>query len=58
MTQQRASLPVVMHAHQTLPVLFAPDAQAAKRVLEFFTANIRNPHTRKAYARAVKACKG
>ena len=52
MTQQRASLPVVMHAHQTLPVLFAPDAQAAKRVLEFFTANIRNPHTRKAYARA------
>ena len=36
----------------TLPALFAPDAATAKRVLEFFTANIRNPNTRKAYARA------
>lgn len=36
----------------TLPALFAPDAQTAKRVLEFFTANIRNPNTRKAYAKA------
>ncbi len=35
-----------------VPVLFAPDVQAAKRTVEFFTANIRNPHTRKAYARA------
>jgi integrase/recombinase XerD len=26
--------------------------RAAKRFLEFFTATIRNPHTRKAYARA------
>ena len=26
----------------------------AQRVLEFFTANIRNPHTRKAYATAVR----
>ena len=31
----------------------APNAQAAERVLEFFTAHIRNPNTRKAYARAV-----
>lgn len=36
-----------------LPALFAPTPQAAKRTLEFFTANIRNPNTRKAYARAV-----
>ena len=26
-----------------LPALFAPDAATAKRVFEFFTANIRNP---------------
>ena len=36
-----------------LPALFAPDAMAAKRTLEFFTAHIRNPNTRKAYAKAV-----
>src|SRR5438128_6303422 len=36
----------------TLPALFRPDAATAKRVLEFFTANIRNPNTRKAYAKA------
>lgn len=36
----------------TLPALFTPDAAAARRFLEFFTANIRNPHTRKAYAKA------
>jgi site-specific recombinase XerD len=35
-----------------LPVLFAADPKTAKRVIEFFTANIRNPNTRKAYARA------
>ena len=33
-------------------MLFAPDPRAARRVLEFFTAHIRNPHTRKAYAEA------
>jgi hypothetical protein len=36
----------------TLPALFAPDARAAERTLEFFTVQIRNPNTRKAYARA------
>ena len=36
----------------TLPALFRPDAATATRVLEFFTANIRNPNTRKAYAKA------
>ena len=36
----------------TLPALFAPDAQAARRFVEFFAANIRNPNARRAYARA------
>jgi site-specific recombinase XerD len=35
-----------------LPALFAPDRDAARRFVEFFTANIRNPNTRRAYARA------
>ena len=35
-----------------IPVLFAPSPAAARRTLEFFTANIRNPNTRRAYARA------
>src|SRR5271157_5339603 len=35
-----------------LPKLFAPDPDAARRFIEFFTANIRNPNTRRAYARA------
>lgn len=36
---------------QTLPALFAPDKNAARRFVEFFTANIRNANTRRAYAR-------
>ena len=36
-----------------LPTLFTPTPAAAKRTLEFFTANIRNPNTRKAYGQAV-----
>jgi integrase/recombinase XerD len=47
--ENRELAPVIDH---TLPTLFAPDAAAARRFVEFFTANIRNPHTRKAYARA------
>lgn len=35
-----------------LPALYAPTEAAARRYVEFFTANIRNPNTRKAYARA------
>jgi site-specific recombinase XerD len=38
-----------------LPAILTPDPATAERVLDFFTANIRNPNTRKAYARAV-AC--
>lgn len=35
-----------------LPGLFSRDAGTARCVIEFFTANIRNPHTRRAYAKA------
>jgi site-specific recombinase XerD len=35
-----------------IPVCFAPDLRAARRTIEFFTVNIRNPNTRKAYARS------
>jgi site-specific recombinase XerD len=33
-----------------LPALFAPDLATARRTLEFFTAQIRNANTRRAYA--------
>jgi site-specific recombinase XerD len=39
----------------TLPALFSPDPATAQRVFEFFTAHIRNPHTRRAYAKAAGA---
>ena len=35
-----------------LPALFTPTPDAGKHFIEFFTANIRNLNTRKAYARA------
>lgn len=35
-----------------VPVLFAPSSGAKRRFIEFFTAHIRNPNTRRAYARA------
>lgn len=38
----------------SLPALFSPTADASKRFVEFFTANIRNPNTSKAYAWAVR----
>jgi site-specific recombinase XerD len=37
----------------SLPALFRPTLAAAKRTLEFFTAHVRNPNTRKAYARSI-----
>jgi site-specific recombinase XerD len=37
----------------TVPALYAPTAQAAKRFIEYFAANIRNPNTRRAYFHAV-----
>ena len=42
----------VLPGAPALPKLFAPDEDAARRFIEFFTANIRNPNTRRAYARA------
>ena len=35
-----------------VPALFSPDPSTARRTLEFFTADIRNANTRRAYARA------
>jgi site-specific recombinase XerD len=35
-----------------LPSLFAPDAKARRRTVEFFAAHIRNTNTRRAYAQA------
>jgi intergrase/recombinase len=34
--------------------LFAPTPKAAKRMLEFFTTQINNDHTRKAYMNAAR----
>jgi site-specific recombinase XerD len=34
-------------------MLYAPTARAAKRFIEYFAANIRNPNTRRAYLHAV-----
>jgi site-specific recombinase XerD len=36
-----------------VPRLFAPTPHAARRFLEYFAANIRNPNTRRAYVRAI-----
>jgi site-specific recombinase XerD len=36
------------------PALFTPTPKATKRVLEFFTAQINNDHTRKAYLNATR----
>lgn len=44
---------VIVGAGGNVPALFAPSAPAAERFIEFFTAGIRNPNTRSAYARAV-----
>src|SRR5215203_2078376 len=40
-------------ATQTPPLITAAGDRATYRFLEFFTAQIRNPHTRRAYVRAV-----
>lgn len=48
-----SALPAATPSLPTLPALFAPTPAAAQRTLEFFTANIRNPNTRRSYARAI-----
>jgi site-specific recombinase XerD len=46
---------LIRHLHQQLPaVLDEAGAPVARRVIEFFTAEIRNENTRKAYAYAVR----
>jgi hypothetical protein len=40
-------------AHASPALVAAAGERACVRFLEFFTANIRNPHTRRAYARGV-----
>ena len=47
------STPAILGAQDQVPALFAVNAPAARRTFEFFAVNIRNPNTRKAYARAV-----
>jgi integrase/recombinase XerC len=50
---QLTPLPRSSHAN-LVPVLVAAAGDHARiRFLEFFAANIRNPHTRRAYSRAV-----
>ena len=44
--------PTLLRTAAAVPALFAPDAAAERRTLEFFTAHIRNANTRKAYAHA------
>src|SRR6266571_4796001 len=46
---------ILSPASAVLPArLFTPTPKAAKRVLEFFTAQINNDHTRKAYLNATR----
>src|SRR5215469_15447552 len=41
-------------ANNGLPALFTPSPSATERFLEFFTAQINNDHTRRAYANATR----
>ena len=55
MTPLVSETKVALHrisAHTALPALFIQNESAQRRYVEFFTANIRNLNTRKAYARA------
>src|SRR4051794_25726586 len=46
---------IVAPAARLVPArLYAPTLKATKRVLEFFTAQINNDHTRKAYLNAAR----
>jgi hypothetical protein len=52
-TIQQAEVAIDQRAPNVVPALIADLGDAAAwRYVEFFTANIRNPHTRRAYARA------
>lgn len=45
----------IERVERALPLLFAPEARAAVRFMEFFTVHIENPHTRRAYYRTACA---
>jgi integrase/recombinase XerD len=47
-------LPSISPAGGTLPALFEASPDAGRRFLEFFTVNIRNAHTRRAYFKAIE----
>src|SRR5262252_845184 len=50
---QQAEVTSDLRASNVVPAIIADlGEQAGWRYVEFFTANIRNPHTRRAYARA------
>ena len=49
-THTGTALTVARGGEGRLPALLTPDPAAERRVIAFFTAHIRNPHTRKAYA--------
>jgi hypothetical protein len=55
MAADRDQLPALIPAQPSGPVpalIAARGAGTRRRFIEFFTANIRNPHTRRAYYRA------
>ena len=49
------ALQVVRGGEGPLPALLAPDRAAERCVIEFFTAHIRNSHTRKAGCRRLRS---
>ena len=55
MTDSITGTLIIAPAPGLLPArLFAPTPKAARRVVEFFTAQINNDHTRKAYVNAAR----
>ena len=51
-------LPVILLTETSAPIpalIAARGPHAGRRFVEFFTANIRNPNTRRAYYRAVSS---
>lgn len=50
-TYERSTGTELISVGYGLPQLFAPDDATKNRTIEFFVANIRNPNTRRAYAR-------
>ena len=48
----------VAQTHRPMPIIVDAPPAAQMRFMEFFAANIRNPNTRRAYARAAQDCLG